>query len=150
MKEKPILMSGEMVRAILDNRKNQTRRVIKLDLGLLDTDKNDRNYLQLPDEYGEYHKLVDLCPYGKVGDRLWVRETHIIATQVEGANVGKKEIWYKATPPAFLPVNSYKWRPSIHIPRWASRITLEITDIRVERNEEGIWEWVIDFKVIKK
>lgn len=112
MKERPILFSGEMVRAILDGRKTQTRRVVKFDWcgsanGLLHQASFDPAYK---------------CPYGKVGDRLWVRETW--------AKLLSGRIWYRADGHS---INDGGWRPSIHMPRWASRITLEITGVWVER-----------------
>ena len=112
MKERPIIFSGEMVRAILDGRKTQTRRVIK------------------PQPLRDYAELRSRCPHGVPGDRLWVRETHgFLAEQVlYRADVPSDFEEYKKT--AFWRVE--KWRPSIHMPRWASRITLEITGVRVE------------------
>ncbi len=133
MKEHPILFNGEMVRAILEGRKTQTRRVIKKRVhgGIMHYDQNRSAEPYWWDDCGVVHK----CPYGKPGDRLWVRETHIIATPTDPPS-DKKDVWYRATPPAFLPVKSYPWRPSIHMPRWASRILLEVTDVRVERVQE--------------
>ena len=104
MKERPILFSAPMVRAILSGAKTQTRRIIKPQ----PIDSAD-------DPIGAY--TVDggrswRCPHGRPGDRLWVREAFIHE-------------------PA-----DYCWKPSIHMPRWASRITLEITDVRVERLQD--------------
>ena len=77
MKERPILFKGEMVRAILDLRKTQTRRVIKNAGDIIqDWDKNDPSYGPwFENEYGESIKTTEVCPYGVPGDRLWVRET---------------------------------------------------------------------------
>lgn len=153
MKEYPILFSAEMVRAILEGRKTQTRRVA---IPRHDDKKpcehwmpsNDRQFMQRHCEHGsEGHG----CPYGVPGDRLWVRETwgvgcrpHPMHGWVDGieyrADVAYLEdhdtldLYTPKTPDAFE-YDSIKpgWHPSIHMPRWASRITLEITDIRVER-----------------
>jgi hypothetical protein len=113
MKERPILFSGPMVRAILDGRKTQTRRVVKL--------RNDScgdpimpNDPRMP------------CPFGGPGDRLWVKETH-------GPSAGG--MVYRADGGTACP-DGGKWRPSIFMPRWASRITLEVTGVRVERLQD--------------
>lgn len=141
MKERPILFSGPMVRAILDGRKTQTRRVVK-------PQPDQRYYLRsgenVPggeawacewdgDEHNgmELHQQTIRCPYGVLGDRLWVRETH--ALWVPGCKGG---ISYKADhidPRGDGPSAPIKWRPSIHMPRYASRILLAITGVRVER-----------------
>jgi hypothetical protein len=130
MKSRPILFSAPMVLAILDGRKTQTRRVLK------GTTEHKGPYNP---EYIEAHKNSDgwskICPYGKVGDRLWVRETfmHCGCEDAEmHADSGCDLILYRASEPNDLKVFE-GWRPSIHMPRWASRITLEITDVRVER-----------------
>lgn len=117
MKERPILMSAPMVRAILNGSKNQTRRAMKPD-GKLRID------VVSPADGGPPR-----CPYGIPGDRLWVREAWAPHPQ------DTSTAFYRATveaEPGF-PVWSGPWRPSIHMPRWASRITLEITRMRVER-----------------
>lgn len=131
IKERPILFSGEMVRAILDGRKTQTRRVAKgIALEWLAPDMFTPEFVALPEN--------GLCPYGYSGDRLWVRETF----QSYGDGFA-----YRATP--VIPDNR-NWKPSIFMPRSASRITLEITNVRVERlNEitemdaeaEGVYVW---------
>lgn len=144
---RPILFSGPMIRAILENRKSQTRRVLK------PQPPNDvRRALNHPDDLpfvaflrnGEDFWRIK-CPYGRPGDRLWVRETWC---KVDNREFGG-DIWidYRATPwesaehPAGwnnAPDDSeaLKWRPSIHMPRWASRITLEVTDVRVEKLQD--------------
>ena len=116
MKERPILFNGEMVRAILDGRKTQTRRVVK-DCYLMGGP---------PEDY-----LLSRCPFGQPGDRLWVRETW-------GHNGCLCcPIHYRATDPDPDTGNPYfRWYPSIHMMRSASRITLEITNVRVERLNE--------------
>ena len=135
MTERPILFSAPMVRAILAGTKTQTRRVVKHPLAqnlsyIVDIGKG-----WFGDEEGE---VQIRCPYGQPGDRLWVREKW----QAVSGNDRARHImthprpdrgWleYAATPRADEP--AYKWRPSIHMPRWASRITLEIVSVRVER-----------------
>jgi len=120
MVELPILFSGEMVRAILDGRKTQTRRVVKLPVSEIGKMVKYRGDWVLPCEWS---------PYGKSGDRLWVRETW---WQWGGT---EKRISYRAdTLPSFAPNGGF--RPSIFMPRWASRITLEVVDVRVERLQD--------------
>ena len=138
MTDRPILFSALMVRAILAGTKTQTRRVAKHPLAqnlsyIVDIGKG-----WFGDEEGE---VQIRCPYGQPGDRLWVRETW----QAVSGNDRARHImthprpdrgWleYAATPRADEP--AYKWRPSIHMPRWASRITLEVTGVRVERLQD--------------
>lgn len=126
-----------MVRAILDGRKTQTRRPIKFKSSYY---SGEEQAIKALEEGLSQSEINRLCLYGKVGDRLWVRETF--------ATDDKSNIWYKADK-LDMPLAHGKWKKSINMPRWASRITLEITDIRVERNEKGVWEWVIEFKRIK-
>lgn len=125
--EHPILFTGEMVRAILDGRKTQTRRVVKpqpegVEQGI--------PFLNGP---GRLCNQAIKCPYGKCGDILWVRETwaHVLA---DGSDVGKgsRTVIYAADCPLTMP----RWRPSIHMPRWASRITLRITSVKAERVQD--------------
>lgn len=158
MKERPILFSGPMVRALLAGTKTQTRRIIKpqpvpiqqavherLMAGLyyhndfawhrcagVTTISNKPNG---PDSWAR-----DFSPFGQPGDQLWVREAHAIVPSTayrcssgvhQIVNPGDADMcaiyaaeWERSAP---------KWKPSIHMPRWASRITLEITGVRVER-----------------
>jgi hypothetical protein len=124
VKERPILFSAPMVRAILDGRKTQTRRVVK----------------HKPDDDCPYHEngVAVRCPYGKVGDRLWVRETWRTTKEANNKtptelNPGHR-IWYDAD--ESLQPGFGKRRPSIFMLRWASRIDLEIVGVRVERLQE--------------
>ena len=128
MKERPILFNAEMVKAILSGRKTQTRRVIKLPL--IDKDMGCElagNELAGEIAAGDYSN----CPLGQPGDQLWVREA--FATGL----CTKTTMAYKATHKAEDLEEGWlekiKWRPSIHMPRWASRINLLITGVRVER-----------------
>lgn len=124
MKERPILFNGDMVRAILDGSKTQTRRVVK-------TMNNNRLEVKVGGKWRQIHAADPNlpCPYGQPGDRLWVRETW----SKEGLH--PDECYYRATPYGLTSgeVDQIKWKPSIHMPRWASRITLEIVSVRVER-----------------
>jgi len=124
MKERPILCIAPMVRAILDGSKTQTRRVAKLtDTGRIKAVGSPRNWH--PDD----PNALIACPYGQPGDRLWVRESISATVCACGQDYCTGYI-YRADgePPTRL-----KWRPSIHMPRAASRITLEIVSVRVER-----------------
>lgn len=161
MTERGMIFNGEMVRAILDGRKTQTRRVIKLfhEHGMLNPVVRGRN--------GEISSVSCrlapmLCPFGQPGDRIWVRETWGVVSH-ELDEDGRIQPWNpdrSATAIHEMPFgNGYYsghaiyaadgeftwgdddgyedgrscWKPSIHMPRWASRILLEITDVRVER-----------------
>ena len=149
MKEHGMIFNGEMVRAILDGRKTQTRRVMKVQPSDgfhpthngYDLDLNahwytpgvvDKNgYLQpaKKDVFGVADENEGYaCPFGAVGDRIWVRETFSPVPDHEEP-AGCSAILYAADGNG--PYG--KWVPSIHMPRWASRITLEITGVRVER-----------------
>ena len=152
MRERGIVFNAEMVRAVLDGRKTQTRRIMKNQPVPSKTREGDfwfscnmtrsmvhvsdfipGNCANLPDAH-EYFSMC--CPFGAVGDRLWVRETWAEA----GGSAPELQL-YRANYPAHVPSKyenvpppeSIRWRPSIHMPRWASRITLEITGVRVER-----------------
>lgn len=161
MKERPIIFSAPMVRAILDGRKTQTRRIVK------------NAHMMTVD--GELVPIAALCPYGQPGDRLVVREKWRIgawdedrgAVAIDYFDGPRREwievpdptldgelfnrLWQQSTDDAraagltpdddgryrWAPGESpCRWRPSIHMPRWASRITLEITDVRVERLQD--------------
>lgn len=157
MKERGMIFNGEMVRAILDGRKKQTRRIMKVQPSDgfhpthngYDLDLNahwytpgvvDKNgYLQpaKKDVFGVADENEGYtCPFGAVGDRVWVRETWAEA----GAGAPDLKL-YRANYPEHVPthyenvppVDEIRWTPSIHMPRWASRLTLEITGVRVER-----------------
>lgn len=130
MKERPILFSGEMVRAILEGRKTQTRRVIRDNLLSRFDDLNLDSYSDRNPSYetecGQLVLMTDLCPYGQVGDRLWVRETWAYCPY-------RDCFFYRADN---FSEDKFKWKPSIHMIRAASRITLEITGVRVERLQD--------------
>ena len=139
MKEHPILFTGDMVRAILDGRKTQTRRVIRPQPDAIapfqDGEPTEAYYNGWP-KAGEARELK--CPYGIPGDRLWVRETWRKAGE---CTINDPCYGYRATMKYACgqPVpneKATKWKPSIHMPRAASRITLEVTDVRVERVQD--------------
>ena len=152
MKERPILFSTPMVQAVLDDSKTMTRRVIKdqesVEPRLDDPGKGNwvhRNTLH-PCDYACTNEPFELCPYGKVGDRLWVRESGWQPKDPtprdirEGADTWPKYI-YTADGISDIEKEQFKnwgWKskPSIFMPRWASRINLEITGVRVERLQE--------------
>lgn len=153
MTERPILFNGEMVRAIFDGRKTQTRRVLKCKKPIVKV--YDASQLE-PDIFMVDHEdiykchpqsLIDhshiKCPFGQTGDRLWVRErfcrdvesggwlyraterSHVILDDGDGCSAERKDGSERSP-----------WKPSIHMTREASRITLEITDVRVQRLQD--------------
>ena len=125
MTERGMIFNSEMVRAILDGRKTQTRRPVKFPVH----DKNLGCELAGNELAGELSAGNYLnSAFGKPGDRIWVRETWARYNIDQNSH----DIAYRATTPADWPEEG-RWRPSIHMPRWASRILLEITDVRVER-----------------
>ncbi|MGI0556265.1 hypothetical protein ACRCOZ_07605 [Pseudomonas aeruginosa] len=159
MKERPILFTGPMVRAILEGRKTVTRRVMKPQPDFLGSMVDPNTPFKTLDA-GLHARIT--CPYGEPGDRLWVRETW---TDVNMC--GAPALAYRADEdirdlmeePGFLDdrgafnyddprvkpypfacwyaeLDQARWRPSIHMPRWASRILLEITAVRVERLQD--------------
>ncbi|SSL02235.1 ASCH domain-containing protein [Klebsiella pneumoniae] len=164
MKERGMIFNGEMVRAILDGRKTQTRRIMKVQPSedftpmnmALETDYKARWYTPGVVDKDGYLQPVSKevfgvsnenegysCPFGAVGDRIWVREAfrvHSRATDVATLvyKASERNSWTEQThrvPVAVCnkPATPEKWTPSLHMPRWDSRILLEITDVRVER-----------------
>ena len=135
MKERPIIFSGPMVRAILEGRKTQTRRVVKPQHDCsFDGLAPAREYLGRKHfgSWGAYFGWAFVpCPYGPAGTRLWVRETHYVERAGHDGETGF--ILYKASEPDMI---VSRWRPSIHMPRWASRILLEVEDVRLERVQD--------------
>lgn len=134
-----MIFNGEMVRAILDGRKTQTRRIMKNQPAgdYPDTPALIRSAGGGFQWYGHYgESSIFNCPFGAVGDRIWVQETWAEA----GAGAPDLKL-YRADYPEHVPTHyenvppadEIRWTPSIHMPRWASRLTLEITGVRVER-----------------
>lgn len=139
IKERPILFSGAMVNAILSGAKTQTRRVIKTDnhSADLDTYFMDGEPSVLGMQFTDGTKVK--CPYGKVGDRLWVRETFLDGEDFPCSPHYDDPLVSRWAYRADCPLDQQKsipWKPSIFMPRAASRITLEITGVRVERLNE--------------
>ncbi|MGV2894209.1 hypothetical protein ACNPPY_00305 [Achromobacter sp. AGC78] len=151
MRERPILFSAPMVRALLAGTKTQTRRVVKgIDPANLDSTMTKAQWRQVNRDRPVSFGPTYFCPYGQPGDRLWVRETW--SSDFAG-HYPHDRVWYAAdddrqhdievrngvrgiySPESqqFVP---FRWRPSIHMPRWACRILLEITAVRVERLSE--------------
>lgn len=169
MKERSILFSGPMVRAILDGRKTQTRRLMK---------PKTRPWERYYEEFGccpsdwvpaigdidqadwwwvtQCHadEPIGKCPFGSSGDRLWVRETWAGEERCDSfppRDLFGRQLWYRATdePPGFPSddtpeqrcrmVGCGKWRSSIHMPRWASRLTLEVVEVRAGRLQDVSW-----------
>jgi len=148
VKERGILMGGPMVRAILDGTKTQTRRPVKPPVPLVMRWIEKAKLFAFP---GSRLGVMRKCPFGVPGDRLWVRETWLAA--VDSFNNDDPGVCYRASwdakdydgayrfgipqsAPHFRGAGKTKWRPSIHMPRWASRIDLEVTDVRVQRVQE--------------
>jgi len=131
--ERPMLMCGDMVRATLEDRKTKTRRFINPQPMFYHDVKSCQvieGFIHYIDSKGTSHVGGKMCPYGKVGDRIWVKETF----QYTDASLNIEPGWvYRATDRDWETLEDWKWKPSIFMPRKASRITLEITDIRVER-----------------
>lgn len=164
MKERGVIFNSEMVRAILDGRKTQTRRIVK-------HQRHSSQEIKLCDDSFFHWSMIGAekplsainYEYGRVGDRLWVRETYsllgnedacpidwndnIVNDKTEAARIyrasceqksGDYGLWSIPDEADWKPHTEEmkfegSWTPSIHMPRWASRITLEITDVRVER-----------------
>lgn len=204
-RERPIIFSGEMVRAILDGRKTMTRRVMKPQPVLVDNGTT-WDWPKIVRRLGGHDisaaswaanlrakdiHLEELCPYGKPGDLLWVRETWCVADHdfamengeeiptawlfqyrafdgiAEQSSFSKHCAWRnppKGTERSIAqkfgtacgtfnePGNKdpFRWRPSVHMPKWVSRVTLEVTNVHVERNASaGEWEWVVEFEPVQ-
>ncbi len=145
IKARPILFSGAMVRALLAGTKTQTRRIMKpqpRSNGMVDVDGEltCRNDFLPPDamlwERGSVigYDAETLCPYGSPGERLWVRESLKVSNGSEDG-VPFVRVRYMADERGVSLVGT-KWTPSIHMRRFQSRITLEITEVRVQRLQE--------------
>jgi hypothetical protein len=133
-----------MVRAILDGRKTQTRRIVsgKFALEWLQPGMFTPEYVSDP--------ANGLCPYGAPGDRLWVRETWFPDPPIDGwdgdvswqdeRRIDGVPAHYRKPEHCIFAASwdgpRLRWRPGIHMPRWASRLTLEVTEVRVERLQD--------------
>ncbi|HHL0910824.1 hypothetical protein H8M89_22325 [Klebsiella pneumoniae] len=167
MTERGMIFNGEMVRALLSGRKTQTRRPIKwkqtrfTEIG----EREDGSKWPWSEDAEHACDFWHPCPFGAVGDRIWVRETFqgplfdydLMDSYCKDPTPFEKPEFcvYKADgvpAPEFYDADDELhccWRPSIHMPRWASRILLEITDVRVERlnaisEEDARAEGIID------
>lgn len=148
MKETGIIMSGNHPQLVQDGLKTMTRRVIipqppatLLNPTLVSRDSaSPSGYSFISDEYGEIQLK---CPYGQVGDRLWVRETwavEYVYDKHKPIDIPQRaRVYYKTQDLRGIAFVG-KWRPSLFMPRWAARLTLEITEVRVERLQEIIRE----------
>lgn len=156
IKERPILFSAPMVRAILEGRKTVTRRPVKPQpevrmvdmIGPMLTFKNKRGGHWLYPNAKE--QIIEDCPYGQIGERLWVRETwycdhfevqkgpYLQPADMHDLDHSREdgELVYAADGLTPYEQDQPVWKPSIHMPRWACRILLEITDVRVERLQD--------------
>jgi hypothetical protein len=162
VKERPILFSGAMVRALLAGTKTQTRRLVK-------PQPTPATWAQAGANLGGdvraarpvVHPLFGIglrrdgtefagigfpepnirCPYGEAGERLWVRETHAVvpysayhhASSEIPHRVSPDGVWWAVYREGWTRCAPDPWKPSIHMPRWAARIVLELTDVRVQR-----------------
>lgn len=147
MKERPILFTGPMVRAILDRRKTQTRRVVKPQPTWSESgqrwgwsSKDGCHSFIWPNErgYPVHAGMPKCCPYGVPGDRLWVRETWGWHRDFDPhkTQLGHGLLAWKAGSSGCPDTLIAGWKPSIFMPRWASRITMEIVSVRVQRVQE--------------
>ncbi|MGP2059863.1 hypothetical protein ACRZ41_014770 [Klebsiella pneumoniae] len=143
--ERGMIFNAEMVRALLDGRKTQTRRPIKwkqtrfTEIG----EREDGSKWPWSEDAEHACDFWHPCPFGAVGDRIWVREAfrvHSRATDVATLvyKASERNSWTEQTRRVPVAVcnklaTPEKWTPSLHMPRWASRILLEITGVRVER-----------------
>lgn len=152
LKARPILFSAPMVRAILSGAKTQTRRVVRPpgkftnkpgDVMLPMTVKakwinaygHSRGWRMSAGSFNMWSDPFE-CPYGAPGDHLWVRESwaaNATLNKRKPVDLRGEKIYYRAT---YSNDSHFAWRPSIHMPRWASRITLEVLSVRVERLQE--------------
>jgi len=163
MLERPIIFNADMVRAVLDGRKTQTRRIVNGVPSSHDfhgwvlsstSAKDEGKACWAIGNSPLLNKPIRVrCPFGAVGDRLWVRETWMPDAPRNGTWADVEFYGCKGSPLSMIPKRFRKpehcihraswdgsemvgWTPSIHMPRWASRITLEITGVRVERLQD--------------
>ena len=147
-KTRPLLMSTPMVQAILEGRKKETRRIAKPEISHILTRGNQE----------ERDIILEDCPYGVAGDQFWVRETWKLSVlnqhagprlalttdyKAGGAGVNFELTEDKDREQAYRALkHGDAWRPGIHMPRWASRLTLQLTEVRAERlkfiNQTGV------------
>ena len=172
-KERPILFSGAMVRAILSGQKTVTRRPIKGNQipTWSKSDSPEHQWMAVVQDHPRWGfaafgateeecaaelAMYGGCPYGRQGDRLWVRESWAADAQVDA--IAPRDL--SQGEPIFYPADGAfrqtgcsmitrgRGRPSIHMPRWACRILLEITDVRVERLQDGEGETAFESRYV--
>lgn len=147
MKERPILFSAPMVRALLDGSKTQTRRIVKIQPPAGTVSVGIYHHPDPREHFWAWdgHHIIEWakpCPYGQPGDRLWVRETWANDAEAQW-ETQKRGAYYRADDDAeetkancVAAGMPFRWIPSIHMPRWASRIDLLIKSARVERLQD--------------
>ncbi|MDE8557004.1 hypothetical protein [Pantoea vagans] len=181
MRERPIIFNADMVRAVLDGRKTQTRRIVNGVPSSHDfhgwvlsstSAKDEGKACWAIGKSPLLNKPIRVrCPFGEVGDRLWVRESFYEHGRWQGGGYDPEDSYFVSDKKVLYPADGiqrpaerkredfWRSRPSIHMPRWASRITLEITGVRVERIQdinhddsyaEGIHTEVWDQTVVAK
>jgi len=141
VRERGIIFNSEMVNAVLSGRKTQTRQIFdwKKQPAMEMAERDDGSLWPWAEDCENGGDIWFPCPFGAVGDRLWVRETFGFEIRSVGGSP-HEQIVYRASKPDAVRLYDcngkpypMKWTPSIHMPRSASRITLEITGVRVER-----------------
>lgn len=151
MKERPIIFDAESVRGILAGAKTQTRRVVTpqpepasdvcylVDKMFFPNIKDELEMayarIQFPDNIADVIETSERCPYGYQGDRLWVREAWYVQPELWQVDHGPQPVEYAECSPREQ-VEDYVLKPAMFMPRWASRITLEVAAVRVERLQE--------------
>ena len=154
MPDRPIIMSGDSVRAILAGRKTQERRLLRLRPPYVLDERNDGTLWPWDTAWSEGDDCSPWmrCQYGEAGDGLWVRETWA-TTEQAGDHPSDARVVCRATDPDWATMDGWRWRSPLSMPRWASRLTLTLTDVRVERLQdiseadavaEGVRCWVCD------
>lgn len=147
MKFRPIIFSSESVRAILEGRKTQTRRVVKYPVSIKQkSNAGTFNHDPMVSHKGSWWKPAEWSPYGVPGDRLWVREAFSYLLDCDGDTCGVHKYHADCANPentkyVFSPFDgefsgvagNTSWKTPLFMPRWASRLTLEIVNIRVEQ-----------------
>lgn len=144
MRERPIIFNADMVRAVLDGRKTQTRRIINWRRTQAQeiVERDDGTMWPWSEDCENGGDYWHDCPFGAVGDRLWVRETFGFEIRSVGGSP-HEQLVYRASKPDAVRLydcngkpQPVKWTPSLHMRRKHSRITLEITGVRVERLQD--------------
>jgi hypothetical protein len=145
-------MPGPDVRATMAGLKTQTRRVVKPQPEHIEWFSHQNGWCARVSP--DYYEMVP-CPYGVPGDLLWVRETWSGAAN-RTAHPGM--VWYRADgehqsgrqlPLSYIE-RERRWRPSTNMPKWASRLWLRITDVRVEREDDGVWLWALTYERVER